>query len=262
MWGSTPADEIYQRLYLNSPTLEDPAILELCKAAKANGVILVMGLHERAGNTLYNTQLYISAKGEIIGHHRKLVPTYNERLIWGRGDGSTLQVFDTPLGRLGGLICWEHWMPLTRYTYHAQHEQIHIAQWPAVKTMHQVASRHYAFEGRCVVITAGTVLHMDDLSHLELPLLKEIPVDPDGLIMRGGSCIIGPQGNFLAEPVFNQSAIVTAEVDLSEAIPQTMTLDIAGHYSRPDVFTLLVDTQPQTNIDWQPDRTLRRNNPE
>ena len=253
LWGSDVADEVYKQLYANSPTLKDPAIQELCKTAKSTRAILVMGLHERAGSTLYNTLLYIGADGEIIGYHRKMIPTYTERLIWGRGDGSTLEVFDTPLGRLGGLICWEHWMPLARYTYHSQQEQIHVAQWPTVKTMHQIASRHYAFEGRCAVIAAGTVLHKDDLSHLDLPLLNEIPVDPDGLLMRGGTCIIGPDGSFLADPVFNRPSMVTAEIDLSETIPQTMTLDVTGHYSRPDIFTLQVDTQPQTNIDWQPD---------
>jgi predicted amidohydrolase len=253
LWGSDAADEIYKRLFLNSPTLEDAGIKELCNAAKSANVFLVMGLHERGGSTLYNTILYISANGEIIGHHRKLIPTFTERLIWGRGDGSTLEVFDTPLGRIGGLVCWEHWMPLARYAYHAQGEQIHVALWPSVKTMHQIASRNYAFEGRCAVIAAGTVLHQDDLTHLDLPLLDEIPVDPDGLLMRGGSCIIGPDGNFLAEPVFNKPTMVTAEIDLSEAISKTMTLDIAGHYSRPDIFTLQVDTAPQTNIDWVAD---------
>jgi predicted amidohydrolase len=249
LWGSEAADEVYQRLFTNSPSLDDPTIESLCKAAKAAKAIVVMGLHERDGHTLYNTILYINAEGNILGHHRKLVPTYTERLIWGRGDGSTLEVFDTPLGRIGGLICWEHWMPLARYTFHGQQEQIHIAQWPTVKTMHQIASRHYAFEGSCTVIAAGTVLYKDDLNHLKLPLLDEIPDEPEGFLMRGGSCIIGPDGTFLAEPVFNKSTFVTAEIDLSDAISHSMTLDVVGHYSRPDIFTLQVNTEPQSNIE-------------
>ena len=249
LWGSDEANAVYQRLYQHSPTLTDPVIQQLSKAAKSTGTIIVMGLHECAGNTLYNTTLYIGADGEIMGHHRKLVPTYTERLIWGRGDGSTLQVFDTHLGKIGGLICWEHWMPLVRYTYHAQNEQIHIAQWPSVKTMHQIASRHYAFEGRCFVIAVGTVLRRDEVLASGLPLFEQIPDEEDGLVMRGGSCIIGPDGGFLAEPVFNTSGFITAEIDPQKAIPEAMTLDVAGHYSRPDIFTLHVDTDPHKNIE-------------
>jgi len=117
LWDAAEANQVYQRLFENSPSLGDPVIQQLGKAAKSAGASVVMGLHERDGSTLYNTTLYIGADGEILGFHRKLVPTYTERLIWGRGDGSTLKVFDTQLGRLGGLICWEHWMPLARYTY-------------------------------------------------------------------------------------------------------------------------------------------------
>lgn len=250
LWDSEDANDVYQRLYENSPTLDDFFISELCEAAKSAGAIVVMGLHERDGNTLYNTTLYISGNGKIMGYHRKLVPTYTERLIWGRGDGSTLEVFDTPLGRIGGLICWEHWMSLARYTYHAQNEQIHIAQWPTVKTMHQVASRHYAFEGRCFVIAAGTVLHRNEVTATRLALLDQIPDDGDGFLMRGGSCIIRPDGEFLAEPVFDQPGFVSAEIDLLKAIPPSMTLDVAGHYSRPDVFTLKVNTDQKKNIEW------------
>jgi predicted amidohydrolase len=251
LWDSEAANQVYQRLFENSPTLSDPAIRELGKAAKAAGAIIVMGLHERDGSTLYNTTLYVGADGEIMGHHRKLVPTYTERLIWGRGDGSTLEVFDTPLGCLGGLICWEHWMPLARYNFHAQQELIHVAQWPTVKTMHQIASRHYAIEGRCFVIAAGTVMHRDEVLAAGLPLLEQIPEEPEGLVMRGGSCIIGPDGEFLAEPVFNQPAMVTAEIDPQQTIIPAMTLDVSGHYARPDVFTLQVNTAPQKNIVWK-----------
>jgi len=255
LWGYESAEKIYQHNFTQSPALTDPAIEKLCKVAKSSNAYVVMGLHERSGNTLYNTTLYIKADGNILGHHRKLVPTYTERLIWGRGDGSTLEVFDTPLGRIGGLICWEHWMPLARYTFHGQQEQIHIAQWPTVKTMHQIASRNYAFEGGCTVIAAGTVLHKDDLKHLQLPLLDEIPDEPEGFLMRGGSCIIGPDGTFLAEPVFNKPTFVTAEIDLSRTISHSMTLDVVGHYSRPDIFTLQVNTEPQSNIEF---RTVSR----
>jgi predicted amidohydrolase len=250
LWDSDEANQVYQRLFENSPSLGHPAIQQLGKAAQSAGAILVMGLHERAGSTLYNTTLYIGTDSQIMGYHRKLVPTYSERLIWGRGDGSTLEVFDTPLGRLGGLICWEHWMPLARYTYHAQGEQIHIAQWPTVKSMHQIASRHYAFEGRCFVIAAGTVLHRDELSSSGLALFDQISDQEDGLLMRGGSCIFGPDGELLAEPLFNQPGLISAEIDLDKAVTKGMTLDVVGHYSRPDIFTLQVNKNPQKNVEW------------
>lgn len=251
LWDSKDANQVYQRLFENSPSFGDQAILVLGRAAKSAGAIIVMGLHERSGSTLYNTTLYIGIDGQIMGYHRKLVPTYTERLIWGRGDGSTLEVFDTPLGRLGGLICWEHWMPLARYAYHTQDEQIHIAQWPSVNSMHQIASRHYAFEGRCFVIAAGTVLHRDELLATGLPLLDGIPAEEDGFLMRGGSCIIGPDGGFLAEPVFNQPGFVSAEIDLRKVISEKMTLDVVGHYSRPDIFSLKINTNPQKNVEWK-----------
>ena len=142
-------------------------------------------------------------------------------------------------------------MPLVRYNYHAQGEQIHIAQWPTVKTMHQVASRHYAFEGRCFVIAAGTVLHRDEVLASGLPLFDQIPDEGDGFVMRGGSCIFGPDGGILAEPLFNQPGFVSAEIDPRKALPEAMTLDVAGHYARPDIFTLQVNTSPQKNVDWQ-----------
>jgi predicted amidohydrolase len=254
LWDSEAANEVYQRLFENSPALGDPTIQQLGKAAKSAGAIIVMGLHERDGSTLYNTTLYLDSDGEIMGHHRKLVPTYTERLIWGRGDGSTLDVFDTPFGLLGGLICWEHWMPLARYHFHAQQELIHIAQWPSVKTMHQIASRHYAIEGRCFVIATGTVLYRDEVLASGMPLFDQIPNEEDDLVLRGGSCIIGPDGEYLAEPVFNKPALVTAEIDPQKTIIPAMTLDITGHYARPDVFTLQVNTAPQKNIEWK--RTL------
>ena len=251
IWGSPAAKALFRALSDNSLTIPGKHMDALQQIAGETGTYLVMGAHEKEAGTLYNTMLYIGVDGQIMGYHRKLVPTYTERLIWGRGDGSTLEVFDTPLGRLGGLICWEHWMPLVRYAYHAQGEQVHIAQWPTVKTMHQVASRHYAFEGCCFVIAAGTVLHRDEVLASGNRLFELLPNEEDGLLMRGGSCIFGPDGDFLVEPVFNQPGLISAEIDHRKAISREMTLDGTGHYSRPDIFTLQVNTKPQKNIEWQ-----------
>ncbi len=253
LWWYEPATAVFRQLFQNSVTLENEseAVFHLCQAARAANAFVVMGLHEREGGTLYNTMLYIDADGQVVGKHRKLTPTYTERLIWGMGDGSTLTVLDTPWGRLGGLVCWEHWLPLARHALHAQQELLHVAQWPTVKEMHLVASRHYAFEGRCFVVAAGTVLAKRDLAHLNLPLLTEIPGDADRLLMRGGSAIIAPNGQCLAGPLVDEPGLVSAEIDPVAWIDGRLTLDVVGHYSRPDVFQLHVNTTPHTAVHWQ-----------
>ncbi|WP_199798321.1 nitrilase-related carbon-nitrogen hydrolase [Hymenobacter lapidiphilus] len=173
--------------------------------------------------------------GTLLHVHRKLMPTYTERLIWGQGDGQSLQAAATPLGRVGGLICWEHWMPPARQRLHESGEDVHIAAWPHVKEMNLIASRHYAFEGRCFVVAAGALMAVRDLP-AELEPLLELQADPDALLLRGGSAIIGPDGTVLAGPVFDEEIILTAEIDLGRIREEQLTLDVTGHYARPDVF--------------------------
>ena len=239
-WDHPPAKEIFGRLMENSPRIPSPEIDKLCKAAAKAKLTLVMGLQEREGNTLYNTMLYISEQGEILGKHRKLVPTYTERLIWGRGDGSTLTVVDTPVGRVGGLVCWEHWMPLTRQAMHNQTELIHAAVWPSMNEVHMLASRSYAFEGRCFVVATGSVLRREHLPK-GLELLDDMP--GDGPWMMGGSAVIGPNAEIVAGPAGEEETLVVAEIDPQLAAQESMTLDVSGHYSRPDVFTFTVNDE-------------------
>ena len=239
-WNHPPAKQIFGRLMENSPRIPSPAMEKLCKSAAKAKLTLVMGLQERDGNTLYNTMVYISEMGEILGKHRKLVPTYTERLVWGRGDGSTLTVVDTPVGRLGGLVCWEHWMPLARQAMHNQHELIHAAVWPSVNEVHMLASRTYAFEGRCFVVAAGSVLRREHLPS-GFELLDAMP--GDGPLMFGGSAVIGPNASILAGPVGDEETLVVSEIDPQLAAQESMTLDVSGHYSRPDVFTLIVNEE-------------------
>lgn len=234
LWDHPPAKEVFTILFENSVEIPGPTVARLSAVARDTKTTVVMGLNERDGGTLYNTMLFIGADGELLGVHRKLIPTYSERTVWGRGDGSTMTVVDTAVGRVGGLICWEHWMPLARHALHLERELIHVAQWPTVKEMHLVASRHYAFEGRCFVVAAGTVLHQRDLPDLEL--FGEIPGSPDDLLMRGGSAIIDPQGSLLAGPLADEEGILLAEVHPRKATEGLMTMDAAGHYARPDVF--------------------------
>ena len=148
VWGHAGALAVFTRLYANAVELPGPACDRMAEAARAHRLTLVVGVHERAGRSLYNTILTFGPDGALLNRHRKLVPTYSERLVWGNGDPAGRCSVATPAGRVGGLVCWEHWMPLARQALHDSGEEIHVALWPGVQGLHQVASRHYAFEGR------------------------------------------------------------------------------------------------------------------
>jgi len=260
LWNHPPANALYRLLADNSIVVPGKHLDRLLEAARKSGAYVVMGAHERLGGTLYNTMIFISRDGELFQMHRKLVPTYTERLLWGRGDGSTLSAMDTEWGNLGGLICWEHWMPLARAAMHAKKEIIHIAQWPWVRGLHQLASRHYAFEGQCFVIAAGCVLtkgevlagfhSLEEKDSQALELLEALPGDGDDLLMKGGSAVIGPDYRYVTEPLWEEPGIVYSELDLGRITEGHMLLDTDGHYSRPDVFRLEVDDRPQGNVNF------------
>ncbi len=239
LWDHPPAKRAFARLVASAVQVPGPAVERLGAAAREAGAYVVMGAHELGGSTIYASLLYFGPDGALLGVHRKLMPTYQERLLWGQGDGSGLLVLDTPLGKLGGLLCWEHWMPLARQALHERGETLHVAAWPWVHEMHQVASRSYAFEGRAFVIAAGSVLRKRDLPD-DLELLRAIPGEPDDFLQRGGSAVIGPDGLYLAGPVWEEETIVVAEIDPGRAIEERLTLDVAGHYHRPDVFQFQV----------------------
>jgi len=240
LWDHPPAKRAFARLVASAVTVPGPETARLGAAARAAGAYVVIGVHELVGGTIYAALLYFGPDGALLGVHRKLMPTYQERMLWGQGDGSGLIVLDTPLGQLGGLLCWEHWMPLARQALHERGETLHVAAWPWVHEMHQVASRSYAFEGRACVVAVGTVLRKRDLPD-DLELLRAIPGEPDDFLQRGGSAIIGPDGAYLAGPVWEEETIVYAQVDPVRAIEERLTLDVAGHYSRPDVFQFRVN---------------------
>lgn len=241
---------LFARLFQNSVEVPSPATEALGRAARKAGVNLVMGVNERDADfgraSLYNTILYFGRDGHLLGKHRKLMPTFHERVIWAPGDASGLGPHDTSAGRLGGLICWEHWMPLSAYALAAQGEQVHAALWPSVYglgevegEMVQTASRHYAFQGRSFVVAACGWLEKDELPK-DFELAKEAREWP-GRLLVGGSAIIAPDGRYLAGPSYEGEDILYADLDLTEIPKQKQSLDIAGHYARPDVFQVTVD---------------------
>jgi nitrilase len=244
LWDYEPTKRVFARLMENSVVVPGSVTDTLGDAAREHAVVLNISVNERvvegpARGTLYNTMLTFGADGALMNHHRKIMPTYTERMIWGQGDGSSLRAVATELGRIGGLICWEHWMPLARQVLHQSAEDIHVAAWPQVKEMNLIASRHYAFEGRCFVIACGAIMRASGLPG-ELELIDSL--EPDSFVLKGGSAIIAPDGSLLAGPVFDEEVILTAEIDLSRIAEESLALDVTGHYSRPDIFELKLRT--------------------
>ena len=244
LWGHEPVKELFLKTYENGVSADGPEINTLKKVAKELKINVSIGVNEVVKNgsgnkSIFNSLLFINEGGELANHHRKLMPTYTEKIVYGHGDGKGLASVQTDFGKVSGLICWEHWMPLTRQAMHNSGEDIHVAVWPKVHEMHQVASRQYAFEGRCFVLAAGQILRKKDLPDF-LPTTG-IPDDPEFMILNGGSAIIRPNGFYLTEPLFDEEGLVTAELDLSENIKESMTLDVTGHYQRNDVFDFSVN---------------------
>jgi len=243
LWNHAPTKNVFAAMRQNSWIVGGLETATLAKAARENKVTVVIGANERVdsgiGNgTLYNALLTFDETGALVNHHRKLVPTYTERLVHGQGDGDGLNAVATGAGRVGGLVCWEHWMPLARQAMHNAGEQIHVAVYPTVHEMHQIASRQYAFEGRCFVLAVGLIMAASDLPN---DLLPPTNADANALVLGGGSCLIAPDGSFVIKPVFDREEILTAEIDLSQIDREKMTLDVSGHYQRRDVFAFEIN---------------------
>ena len=248
--------KVLHRLLLEQALVDgDPRLEALQALVDASGMLVSIGAHFRQRSSLYNDQLLLRPALPPL-HHFKLVPTHSERLIWARGDGSTLKPHrDAHLGTVGSLICWEHWMPLSRAAMHAQGEEIHVAAWPTVRETYAIASRHYAFEGRCHVLAAGTIQHRNDL----LAGLGDVGGDsdaralllsiPDEYLQFGGSMIIAPDAVILAQAGSKEELLI-AEYDPAIRQEELSSLDSDGHYSRPDIFHLRVDERAQTGLEF------------
>jgi predicted amidohydrolase len=222
-----------------------PATDALSAAARDAGIVVVIGVTERIDSgpshgTLYNAALTFDADGRLANHHRKLVPTYTERMVWGLGDADGLTAVETKVGRVGALVCWEHWMPLARQAMHDSGEDIHVALWPTAHEMLQVASRHYAFEGRCFVLAAGSLMRASALPAELEPHAGKVRSSGDW-VLRGGSAIVGPDGRYIVEPCFDRPELIVSDIDLGRVREERMTLDVSGHYHRPELLRLEID---------------------
>ena len=236
------------RRYFESAIEVPGSITEaLGSSTREHGVYLVIGVIERDGGTLYCTALFFGADGRLLGKHRKLMPTAMERLIWGFGDGSTLPVFPTPLGRMGAVICWENYMPLLRMAMYTKGIQIYCAPTADDRDSWLPTMRHIALEGRCFVLSSCQYIRRGDYPQ-DYPAIQGD--DPQTVVMRGGSCIVGPLGQVLAGPHFEGECILTADLDPAEIARGKYDFDAAGHYARPDVFRLYVNERATPPVVW------------
>ena len=236
------SDNLYSTLLDNSVAIPDDATEQLGRAAEKARIHVVMGLNERnqeaSNGSLYNSLLYIDADGRILGKHRKLMPTSGERTVWAQGDGSTLTAYPTPIGVLGGLICWENYMPLARHAMYAQGTQVYAAPTWDHGDLWLATLRHIAKEGSTYVIGCCMALHLDDIpDHFEF---KQLYPDGTEWINPGGSYIIDPRGEIIAGPLYAREEILYAEIDLGVVSAAKRMFDVAGHYARPDVFQFAV----------------------
>jgi nitrilase len=244
-WQDGP---LMHRLLDQAVAVPGPTTARLGEAARAAGIYLAVGVNEMAGGTLYNTLVYLGPDGELAGTHRKLMPTGGERSVWGYGDGSTLGVVPTPFGVVGGLICWENYMPLARAAMYAQGVEIYLAPTWDNSDEWVATLQHIAKEGRTYVVGVAPLLRGSDVPE---DLRGEIyRADVDDWMSRGHTTIVGPGGQVLAGPVVDREEIVYAEIDTDEVRDQRRLFDPVGHYARPDVFRLTVDTRPQSSVDF------------
>jgi len=243
---SEAGKDTFRRYWDGAITLPGPESRAMGDAARAAGVFLAVGVIERLegrGSTLYCTLCVFAPDGELVAIHRKLKPTAAERLIWGEGDGSTLPVIQTPLGRIGGLICWENYMPLARMALYGKGVEIYLAPTADDRDRWQATLRHIAVEGRCYVLGCNQYLTRDRYPG-DLPVGEELEGWPEEMC-RGGSAVYGPDGSCLAGPLYGKAGVLCVDLDLAELPRQKFEFDVTGHYARPDVFRFSVNEAPQ-----------------
>lgn len=241
----------WERYWSSAIDVPGPEVERMGEVARETETYLCVGVIERdstySGGTLFCTLLYYGPDGTLLGKHRKLKPTAAERLIWGEGDGSTLTTVETPFGTVGGLICWENYMPLARTAMYAKGVQIYLAPTADARERWQATLQHIALEGRCFVLGCNQYVHRSMYPD-DLEIADELEAWPETL-SPGGSAIYGPLGESLAKPLWNEAGIVYADLDMTAIARSKFDFDVVGHYARPDVFRLIVDETPHPPVE-------------
>ena len=235
--------QAFASYYSNAVSLDGPEIETLCDLSRATGTILVLGVIERGGNSLYCTAIFITPEDGLVAKHRKLMPTGSERLIWGMGDGSTMPVVETRLGRLGAAICWENHMPLFRTAMYAKGVDIWCAPTVDHRDVWRSSMRHIAHEGRCFLVSSCQYLPSPDALQTSVE-----GWDSSCELIAGGSMIAGPLGDVLAGPLEGGEGVISAEIDTDDLAKARYDFDVVGHYARPDIFELAVDESPKPGV--------------
>ena len=243
--------QLHARLLANAVDIANGDLSELCESARAHAVTIVCGFNEcerrSGGGTLYNSVVVIGTNGEVLNRHRKLMPTNPERMVHGFGDGAGLRTVDTPVGRVGALICWENYMPVARYSLYAQGVEIYVAPTYDTGEGWICTMRHIALEGRCWVLGSGSSLRGSDVPD-DFPARAQLFPDPEEWINDGDSVVVNPQGRIVAGPLHREVGILYADIDVSLVAPARRALDVTGHYARPDIFELQVRRTPATAV--------------
>lgn len=247
----SPAGRLtWERYWANAVEVPSLATEQLGAAARQAKAYVAIGIIERdnqfSRGTLYCTLLYFGPDGQLLGKHRKLKPTAAERLIWGEGDGSTLTVLDTAFGKLGGLICWENYMPLARMSMYSKGVELYLAPTADSRDTWQATLRHIACEGRCFVLGCNQFV-TKEMYPADLVGIEELANQPE-ILCRGGSSIISPLGEVLAGPLYNEEGILFAELDMADVARSKLDFDVVGHYARPDVFQLIINEKAMPSV--------------
>ncbi len=250
-WNTKVNKELHAHYVKNAVCIEDGDLDELCKLAKKLSLAIFLGVIERpkdrGGHSIYASLVYISEKGKIGSVHRKLQPTYDERLTWSPGDGHGLQVHPLKRFTLGGLNCWENWMPLPRASLYAQGEDLHVAVWPGSDHNTRDITRFIARESRSYVVSVSALMRLEDFPQ-KTPHLEKIFEKAPKVLANGGSCIAGPDGEWIMEPILHEEGNFYCEIDYNKVLEERQNFDPVGHYSRPDVTQLIVNRERQSTL--------------
>lgn len=253
-WNTQVNKELHAEYVRNSIQIEAGELDAVCELAKQHKIAVYLGIMERAknrgGHSIYASLVYIDATGEIKSVHRKLQPTYDERLTWSPGDGNGLQVHSLKQFTVGGLNCWENWMPLPRTALYGLGENLHIAVWPGSDHNTKDITRFIARESRSFVVSVSSLM-TKDLFPKEMPHLDKILENCPDVLANGGSCIAGPDGEWVVEPVLHKDGLIIQEIDFNRVFEERQNFDSVGHYSRPDVTKLTVNRERQSTVEYK-----------